>query len=723
MRLQFPHILSLGFLWFLSHVCQAQTTSFAIVIDEVHYKALTTEIGAYREELEKDGLQVHVLSREWLDPGEIRGELQQLYKNQHLEGAVFIGDIPIPMIRDAQHLTSTFKMPQHLDWVDSSVPSDRFYDDFDLQLEFIRKDPEHTNLFYYRLLPHSTHEVQMDIYSGRIKAPTDIFEESIEYIKTYLKKLVVEKRRSNPLNQIVTYSGQGYSSDALNSWGSLLISYRTQFAELFSSPNQIKFMNYRNSENMKPILLDQLQRNDLDYAYLNGHGLPSEQILSGNPDVSNPKPSMQNVARYVRSQMRRAKDRDEDLDEETKELQERLGLNDKWFQGIFSQESIQKDSLYNAQQVIHIEDLKNNQINARIAYLDACETGSFQRNDFLAAHYPFNKGKNIVSIANSVGVLQDLWAHEYIGLLQYGTRIGQILKHTAYLETHIFGDPTFHFSHENAQKWNLQLAHNSNLAFWKDQLAISQADLQAMALKQITGLEDRDRSISMLKDAFYKSPYEPVRLEAFLLLKQLRPDDWQNVVIDASDDSFEYLRRISIYEMGEMGDSVFIEPMLDLYLNDPQSRRTVFNIEQRLIFFEKQLVLRSIDKVIKEHPLHSTTLIDQLRNQIERESFFDEAFKNLNLPETTAKDAKFAISIMRAYRFHQYVPQVVTFIQANLQHEELVVPALEALSWFPKSRKKSIIIDLCQRLMENTGLSEKITYEAKRTHAIINNVR
>ena len=36
----------------------------------------------------------------------------RLYRESRLEGAVFIGDIPIPMIRKAQHMTSAFKMDE-----------------------------------------------------------------------------------------------------------------------------------------------------------------------------------------------------------------------------------------------------------------------------------------------------------------------------------------------------------------------------------------------------------------------------------------------------------------------------------------------------------------------------------------------------------------------------------------------------------------------------------
>lgn len=39
---------------------------------------------------------------------------------------MFVGDVPVAMVRKAQHLTSAFKMDEEHDWFESSVPSDRF---------------------------------------------------------------------------------------------------------------------------------------------------------------------------------------------------------------------------------------------------------------------------------------------------------------------------------------------------------------------------------------------------------------------------------------------------------------------------------------------------------------------------------------------------------------------------------------------------------------------
>lgn len=561
---------------------QSSQSSFAIVIDQYHGNHLNTELEAYKLALEKEGLNVFILKNDWKNPDQIRTELKQLYTNNKLEGTILIGNIPVPMIRDAQHLTSTFKMPQDMDWIESSVPSDRFYDDFDLQFNFIKQDEKKSNLYYYQLDAKSPQYIQMDIYSGRLKPPTAKKEESVAYIRSYLQKVIAQKSEINPLNNITTYTAEGYNSNALNSWSSVLFGFKNQFKGLFQSSNQIKFSSYNNKNFMKAYWMTQLARPEVDYAYFNGHGLPDYQIVSANPVGSNPSVSMENVSRYVRSQMRKAKEGNKDLNEQKQNLQNQLGLNDKWFENVFDKEVILQDSIYQENLTISLADLKDWNVNAKLVYLDACLNGSFQLDEYIAGYYPFSKGNNIATFANSVGVLQDLWANEMMGLIQNGTRVGQILKHSAYLETHIFGDPTFSFTAENQLAWNKELAHNTNEKYWKSLLDHPIADVQAIALRKLAQYYPNQSTSKIVSDKFYQSQDEVVRTEAYLILKRLKPTNWHQIIVDASKDNYEYLRRISVYDMGEIGSEEFIQPLIALYFEDRMSNRTSFNIERML---------------------------------------------------------------------------------------------------------------------------------------------
>ena len=87
---------------------------FAVVIDARSYEEARRQVDDYAAEIGKSGLEVHFVIDRTGQPDSLRQVLRQLWKQPKapIEGAVLIGDIPVVMVRDAQHLTSAFKMDQ-----------------------------------------------------------------------------------------------------------------------------------------------------------------------------------------------------------------------------------------------------------------------------------------------------------------------------------------------------------------------------------------------------------------------------------------------------------------------------------------------------------------------------------------------------------------------------------------------------------------------------------
>lgn len=211
-------MLSLQAQTFVKPAMKVKDTSFAVITDEGTYRACEAELKAYQETLEKEGLPTFIVYNEWKTPEDVKKAIAKLYKKNKLEGVVFVGEIPIPMIRKAQHMTSAFKMDEKNNaWRDSSVPSDRFYDDFDLQFDFLKQDSVENNFFYYNLAVESPQRIQCDIYSARVKA-IDNGEDPYVQISRYFKKTVAEHRTNNKLDQFFSYTGDGSYSNSLTAW-------------------------------------------------------------------------------------------------------------------------------------------------------------------------------------------------------------------------------------------------------------------------------------------------------------------------------------------------------------------------------------------------------------------------------------------------------------------------------------------------------------------------
>ena len=85
----------------------------------------------YKTAVEDDGLATYLISGDWQNPDQVKQMIIKTYQEcPSLEGLVLIGDVPVALVRNAQHMTTAFKMNEKaFPWDQSSVPTDRFYDD------------------------------------------------------------------------------------------------------------------------------------------------------------------------------------------------------------------------------------------------------------------------------------------------------------------------------------------------------------------------------------------------------------------------------------------------------------------------------------------------------------------------------------------------------------------------------------------------------------------
>ena len=288
----------------LSSQIMAGERGFAIIVDNNTYKACKSDIDSYVSTLKGEGFTTWLLAKEWKTPEEVRDNIKELYK-QGLEGAVFIGQIPVAMIRDAQYFTSAFKMDQKaFSMLESSVPSDRFYDDFDLKFDFIAKDSTKTLFYYYSLRWDSPQRICCDIYTGRIK-PTRSGEAGYQQIRDYFKKLIVERQSGNAMDVLVSYTGEGSFSNSLTAWKDEGVTLREQFPQAFTNRNSAKFLMFYNYPYMKQTITEELQRDDVDLMLFHEHGMPYRQYITGVPKSEGSDSNIEAAKRLFREKLRK----------------------------------------------------------------------------------------------------------------------------------------------------------------------------------------------------------------------------------------------------------------------------------------------------------------------------------------------------------------------------------------------------------------------------------
>lgn len=703
------------------HVLHAQR-GFAIVVDPKSYEEAKEEISQYAAVIETvQKLKVYTVIDRWGIPDSIRTELIRLHsvKTNPIEGAVFIGDIPVPMIRDAQHLTSAFKMDQRRDRKQSSVPSDRFYDDFKLQFSYQGKDDD-APYFYYSLTAESAQYLNLDLYTGRIR-PTDCNGTSrYEKLRNYLKKVVTEKQKKNVLEQILFFSGHGYISESMVARMDEKQGIYEHFPWMKRQQYGISFIDHIQENEIKFRLMNELMRPDLDYAILHHHGYWNTQYLNGIPKPKNPLQAKEYIQSYGRAHIRAAKEKGKNVDSTMVKIEEIFNIPASWMENTFETEVCRKDSVDNANLDIHLEDFKTYgyRPDCRLVVIDACFCGSFHRQDCIANEYIFGTGKNIACIANTVNVLQDKWSDRYVGLLGLGMCAGDVARYSGYLESHLIGDPTFAFTPIVRDVDINELLATDNPTVWKKLLRKSKfPDIQCMAIEQLT----RKKMISSgeLLNIFRTSTNATVRLQSLVALSEFRDTNFIEAIQLAVDDSYEMIQRFGIRFLGQSGDERLIPSLIKICISNNTSERCNFNALNALSFypenkllaeFNKQFGSKDIQYINKEKvgKIIETAIKSNARK-------WTEVTMAITADGTTDKVRKSNIRTLRNYCPHYLIPRLLAYVK-EVQQPNIQVMLLEALGWHKYSYMAVQIAGCAKEMSENMNLPQEVRNEALKTY-------
>jgi len=673
--------LLLGLL--LSVSMQGQTV--AIVVDGITLQKVEAEIKEYMQAINRDGKRTVLIEDKWQHPDSIRKALKELYKSdKFLEGAVLIGDIPVAMLRDAQHFTTAFKMNQSNDWKASSVPSDRFYDDFGLEFDYLRQDSTEHLYHYYSLSARSKQYLSSDIYSARIKPPVVPGKDKYQLIADYLRKVVNERGARRELSNILVYAGHGYNSDSFSARIDDGWALKHHFPSLGSVRGKgWDFINF-NAATVKERLMAKLADPTLDLALLHHHGSDDVQFLSSTPPpVATLQAYMEYAQRLLRSNLRKAKDTTD-----YKAQQIERGLPEQWFEGAFDPDIRKNDSIFSAAMDLMITDTYDRLFHARFVMFDACFNGSFHLDDYLSGHYVFNPGQTIVTKANSVNVLQDNWPHELIGLLDEGVCVGNWLRELFTLESHIIGDPTFRFSSGNTTLDRDMVREKNHPAYWRKMLKrSSKTELRSVALVML----QKNRAITseellgILKDD--SNPV--VRMEAFTLLTKRRSPLMPQAIELAVTDTYELLQRMGMLAASKSGHPSLLPLIVKRYFDPATSIRVAFHLRQAIELYPESDVRNLLERYRQENPLWPTEVaytayLEQLqRGYLSRKKDFAQLNRN-------------TIAAQRNLCHTQYLNELFDYLKTGNDNVLRVLVA-ETFGWYVHSWQRDTILAFCQQ--------------------------
>ena len=699
------------------HIEQPATkgySSFAVIVDNTTFEKCRAELMLYKQTIESEGLPTFIVADNWATPEQVRAELITLHKKHNIEGCVFVGDIPIAMVLRAQHLTTAFKMDERKHPIEEcSVPSDRYYDDFDLQFDRLEEHPAQGLMHFFAMNPTSPQYIECDIYSARIK-PQQSNGDAYKQISAYLKKAVAEHKSKNEFDQFLSYTGHGSHSNSLVAWRSEQQIVNEQFGDRFKNRNNARFTRYSMEPYMKYDCIRELRRDDLDFMIWHQHGDYFRMYVSGDPQTSDIDEHIEQMEFRLRGQYRRSP-------ASANKMAEKWGLDSvKWHTNANEQAMIDKDSLFDLKTGIILEEINDIRPNVRMVFFDACFNGDFRNGDYIAGKFIFAEGKCVIGWANSVNVLQDKTSYDLMGLLGYGARIGVWAKHINILESHIHGDPTLAFHHPEAAKYDINRnALNNSSEYWLKQLSHELPDMQCLAMTRLMEL-DYEGVSNVLLDKYMQSPYAVVRGTAMRLSERLDDHNYKQILMKAWSDEYEFIRRIAVTRMGQVGDEDFIPLLIESYIRDNNSIRVMFQTTFALASFDRDKVLAAIEKRFEKATFHNA---QRYKEEIKR--YVDTRTADNGEPSalrnfTDREDKRwrpFYIAALKNHPYHQFTDTFCKILSDESEEEKIRVLMAEALAWFNISVHKEQIAATCKQLLDKGGMSEELTREVTRAYS------
>ncbi len=622
-------------------------STFAIFVDSLTYARCGAAIDAYRDVLQSEDLGTYIYAAGWNSPEEIKSLIKSAYRKNRLEGAVFIGDVPVVRVSGAQHMTTAFKMneksfPRNQSW----VTTDRFYEDFDLDFRFVERDSADTNIFYYHLTDKGAQRLTQEIYSARMVVPDIFGGDRYARLNDYLSEVVRAHQEQNYLDNVIFFAGSGYNFDCLSLWRQKPLAWREYFPLAFESATTNRFYNFRYGYDVKYQLLDELQRPDTDLFQFSEHGAEDTQYISLRPEADD----LPGLLRQLGYELRSVYDYYYRGTDKEQEFLDQVKADYNAGPQMFADSLFARDAAYDSTMErvtnIHSDELVNLHSNPRVLIFNACYNGSFQRRaDYIAGCHIFNGGRSIVAQGNTVNVLQDKYEDELMGMLNLGYRVGQWQMMLPYLESHLIGDPTYRFARRVT--------------------ASDAAALETLALRQKTekALAKGVSCSLQLLDAFKSSSSFQVRLEALHCLGFFADENFVQALMLAFHDPYEHIQRMACIYAGDSGDPRLEEGLEWVASSQDQNIRAKYVATDALRSYES----------------HKAELEEYLSPALDRGA--------------PLKMRISAIRMMRNTPQHYNLSKYVAVVLDSTEDEEVRICMAEALGWCNRSWQRGVVAE------------------------------
>ena len=650
---------------------------------------------------------------------ELRAALARLRVEARVEGAVCAGDLPVPMLRGAQHLTSAFKMDEERHARDESpVPSDAYYEDLDLVWEPLPRAEGDGLREYFELAPSSPQRLERDLWVSRIGFEGE--SRTAQLASFFLARAREIEAGGRPLRQAASFEGHGYVSESLDAWAARRELWRDALPRLHgggaAQSGRWRAYHHQGGRDQLQRFLRELADPGLDLCLVHAHGDVSRQLMLGEPEAATVDARREALKRGLRARVRRAVERGETAAAAQARVAADAQVPVGWLADAFEPAIVQADEAADAARELDTAEIRALRPQAKLALLDECFNGAFQQQDDIATAW-LSGGATRAVVANSVNVLQDLAGEEHLGLLGDGEWIGRWHRRSPYLESQCLGDGTFGFASERSgppvDPWGDASWSDENLARVKGPAVPACAREVALWMRARRGSVPPDE----LRATLVGDAAPAVRLQALAALARTRSADFAGALELALRDGNELLRRKAAELMAERGETEHIRPLALAALRDP-SPRVAFDAREGLRWFDPRLVkaeLADLGRLLGERAAVEGTAQELEQFVREAERAFDDDLAALADPAHDARKLVQSVRNFRLYRIHRAFPLLLALAQDPARPVEARVAAVEALGWHVYDPEWARAAEALERLAADAAAPRELARASVKT--------
>ena len=213
------------------------------------------------------------------------------------------------------------------------------------------------------------------------------------------------------------------------------------------------------------------------------------------------------------------------------------------------------------------------------------------------------------------------------------------------------------------------------------------------------------------------------RLQCMHLLVHYDTEAYQELLTEAVDDPYEYIRRKAVTYIGRVGSDNLLPVLVNTYINDPDSKRVAFDVAFSAGHFPNSAFLDAMKEAIENADfIFDKKVFAEKAGNIYRSgvNMGKITLEKLTSPGLKNADNSMYMSGMRNNPYPYMAENLLEIIKSPEYKVSLRAQAAETLGWYVRAWNKDMIHDRLKEYLDSgSEIPAELSDEIIRTINIL----